>query len=39
LWNDPELNIPWPVDVPELAAKDAAGLKLADFPKERLPQF
>jgi len=39
LWNDPELNIPWPTDAPELSAKDAQGIKLADFPKELLPDY
>ncbi len=29
LWNDPALGIDWPVAVPQLAAKDAAGLTLA----------
>jgi len=39
LWNDPDLNIPWPTRTPELSAKDAQGIKLADFPKERLPDY
>lgn len=31
LWNDPELGIPWPLTAaPLLAAKDAAGVPLAD---------
>ncbi len=31
LWNDPELSIPWPLSAPPLlAAKDAAGTRLAD---------
>lgn len=29
LWNDPALAIPWPVDAPLIAAKDAAGTPLA----------
>jgi len=37
LWNDPDLNIHWPTDAPELSAKDSQGIKLADFPKELLP--
>lgn len=39
LWNDPDLNIPWPVDPPELSEKDALGIKLADFPRELLPTY
>ena len=31
LWNDPELNIPWPIDNPILSDKDAAAQRLADF--------
>jgi dTDP-4-dehydrorhamnose 3,5-epimerase len=31
LWNDPELNIPWPIDNPSLSDKDAAAQRLADF--------
>ena len=39
LWNDPALGIPWPVAEPSLAAKDKAGICLADFPRERLPKY
>lgn len=39
LWNDPALAIDWPIDAPELSAKDAAALTLADFPPERLPRY
>lgn len=39
IWNDPDLNIPWPVINPELSAKDAEGIKLADFPRELLPNY
>jgi len=39
LWNDPDLNIPWPVSAPELSAKDKVGMRLADFPSERLPKY
>jgi dTDP-4-dehydrorhamnose 3,5-epimerase len=38
LWNDPALAIPWPVDLPELSAKDRVAPTLADFPSERLPR-
>jgi len=39
LWNDPDLNIPWPTETPELSAKDAVGTKLADFSDDFLPTF
>jgi dTDP-4-dehydrorhamnose 3,5-epimerase len=39
LWNDPALAITWPVADPMLSKKDAAGLTLANIPKERLPRF
>lgn len=39
LWNDPSLGIDWPVTTPELSTKDAAGIALADFPRERLPVY
>ena len=29
IWNDPQLAIPWPVDVPVLSVKDAAAPQLA----------
>jgi dTDP-4-dehydrorhamnose 3,5-epimerase len=31
LWNDPDLNIPWPIDAPNLSDKDANAEKLADL--------
>ncbi len=39
LWSDPDLDIPWPVGSPELSPKDAAGLRLRDFPTSSLPRF
>lgn len=39
LWNDPDLNIPWPTNHPELSAKDTQGIKLAEFPRDRLPIY
>lgn len=38
LWNDPDLGIPWPIDAPELSTKDRQGIRLADYPRERLPR-
>ena len=31
LWNDPDLNIPWPIDSPKLSEKDANASLLADL--------
>ena len=31
LWNDPDLNIPWPVTEPLLSAKDQRGVRLIDL--------
>ena len=31
LWNDPDLNIPWPIDFPSLSQKDANAEKLVDL--------
>ena len=39
LWNDPDLNISWSIDNPELSEKDIKGIKLADFSIEHLPQY
>ncbi|MBU0688970.1 MAG: dTDP-4-dehydrorhamnose 3,5-epimerase [Gammaproteobacteria bacterium] len=39
LWNDPDLDILWPVSEPELSAKDKDGMPLKDFAPERLPQY
>lgn len=39
LWNDPDLDIQWPIASPELSAKDAQGIRLVDFSKDRLPIY
>ena len=36
LWNDPVLQIQWPLDNPQLSEKDKRGLRLQDIPHERL---
>ena len=33
LWNDPDLNIPWPIDSPKLSEKDADAPLLGDLKK------
>jgi dTDP-4-dehydrorhamnose 3,5-epimerase len=33
LWNDPDLNIPWPIDNPKLSEKDSNASLLADLKK------
>lgn len=38
-WNDPALALRWPVDVPTLSAKDAAGRCLNEFSAHELPVF
>jgi dTDP-4-dehydrorhamnose 3,5-epimerase len=38
-WDDPALAIEWPVGDPVVSEKDATGIRLADFPEERLPRF
>lgn len=39
-WNDPDIGIAWPLaDAPSLSAKDQAGPRLCDQPRERLPVF
>lgn len=40
LWNDPDLKIDWPLDCdPQLSGKDQKGIKLSDFPTEKLPVY
>ncbi len=39
IWNDPDINIDWPISEPVFSPKDAGLAKLKDIPAERLPQF
>lgn len=35
-WDDPALNIPWPIDNPVLSAKDENGFLLKDLPSDKI---
>lgn len=37
IWNDPDINIDWPVEKPVLSDKDMALKRLKDIPLEMLP--
>jgi len=39
IWNDPDIDIDWPVEKPKLSEKDGKYPKLADVPADRLPKF
>jgi len=39
LWNDPDLDITWPIRVPTLSDKDQRNLPLRQIPHERLPRY
>jgi len=39
IWNDPDLNIDWPIKQPLLSSKDANFPRLKDLPHEKLPHF
>lgn len=39
LYSDPEIGIEWPLDSPSLSDKDAAAPRLADTPRELLPEY
>ncbi len=37
LWNDPDIEIRWPIDAPNLSPRDAAYPRLKDLGPDRLP--
>jgi dTDP-4-dehydrorhamnose 3,5-epimerase len=39
IWNDPDLNIDWPVTEPVLSSKDASYPRLKDLRPDKLPHF
>jgi dTDP-4-dehydrorhamnose 3,5-epimerase len=38
-WNDPELNIDWPINAPQLSAKDQQARCLKDLSEQELPVY
>ena len=39
IWNDPDINIAWPIKEPVLSDKDSSFPKLSDIQPEKLPQL
>jgi dTDP-4-dehydrorhamnose 3,5-epimerase len=39
IWNDPDLNIDWPVKKPILSVKDSNYARLKDLAREKMPHF
>ncbi len=37
-WNDPQIGVDWPIDEPDLSAKDAAAPLLASYTADQLPK-
>lgn len=39
IWNDPTINIDWPIKAPVLSEKDSQNPKLSEVPEDRLPIY
>ncbi|UCC98525.1 MAG: dTDP-4-dehydrorhamnose 3,5-epimerase [Phycisphaerales bacterium] len=39
IWNDPDLDIEWPITAPVVSPKDAGHPSLKEIPPDRLPHF
>lgn len=39
IWNDPDINIEWPISTPEIAVRDAHFSKLKELTIDKLPHF
>jgi dTDP-4-dehydrorhamnose 3,5-epimerase len=39
LWNDPDIGISWPIELPKLSHKDEKARRLRDFRSEELPRY
>lgn len=39
LWNDPNIGIEWPMEIPVLSEKDRSALPLEELPVEQLPRY
>ncbi len=39
IWNDPFIEIDWPIDTPSLSEKDEKALSLEDIPNTKLPLY
>lgn len=38
-FNDPDINVAWPIDEPVISEKDRQAPRLRDVPSEKLPQY
>lgn len=39
LWNDSDLNIPWPIENPTISDRDREGVKWAEFEHDKFPSY
>jgi dTDP-4-dehydrorhamnose 3,5-epimerase len=38
-WDDPEIGIDWPIQSPQLSARDQQSRRLRDIPQDSLPRY